>query len=123
MSMVFAKSIKIQRNKTTEYGLNYFSTHNHYEPYYLTDEILDRDFSLFRKNGINYITLELIWKYLEPSLGEYNDPGLEDIVRVCRFAEKYRIKIIINFYTMMHENTFTMPEWVSPRKFEQIFLL
>jgi hypothetical protein len=29
------------------FGVNYLSTHNHYEPYYLSDEELDRDFALF----------------------------------------------------------------------------
>ncbi len=104
------------------YGVNYYSTHNHYEPHYLTDEVLDRDFSLFRKQGIRYVTLAVIWKYFEPSPGVYNDAAIDDVIRVCNFAEKYKLKIIINFYTMMQEDTFTMPEWLSPRKFEQVFL-
>ena len=83
---------------------------------------MDRDFSLFSKQGIKYVTLAAIWKYLEPTRGEYNDAALDDIERVCSFAAKYKLKVIINFYTMMQKDTFTMPEWLDPRKFEQVFL-
>ena len=122
VGLAFSKSTqKPEVSGLMKYGVNYYSTHNHYEPKYLTDEVLDRDFSLFSRQDIRYVTLALIWKYLEPSLGEYNDAALNDVIRVCSFASKYHLKVIINFYTNMQEDTFTMPEWLSPRKFEQVF--
>jgi hypothetical protein len=104
------------------FGVNYFSTHNHYEPYYLSNETLDRDFSLFQKQGLKYVTLALVWKYLEPKLGVYNEDALNDVERVCSFAQEYDLRVIINFYTMMKNDSWTMPEWLSPRKFEAVFL-
>lgn len=103
------------------YGVNYLSTHWHYDPYYLSDEELDRDFQLFKEKGLEYITLMAVWKYLEPSLGVYNDAGLSDLKRVCDFAAKYGLNVIVDFHTMMHEDSFTMPTWLSPRKFETVF--
>jgi len=104
------------------FGVNYFSTHNHYEPYYLSDEELHRDFKLFQDQGLEYITLCAIWKYLEPELGNYNEKAIDDLVRVCDFASRYNLKVVINFYTMMSNDSWTMPEWLSPRKFEAVFL-
>jgi len=120
VSLVFAP--ELSSDNSMKFGINYYSTHNHYEPKYLTDYVLDRDFSFFEKQGIKDITVALIWKYLEPSWGEYNDQALDDVERVCSFASKYNLNVTINFYTMMQENSFTIPEWVIPRKFEQVFL-
>jgi hypothetical protein len=103
-------------------GITYLSTHWHYEPYYLSDAEIHRDFSLFQENGLSIVTLVSVWKYIEPLPGVYNDEALNDIIRVCRIAEEYDLEIIIDFHTMMHEDSFTIPEWVEPRKFEQIFL-
>lgn len=105
-----------------QFGVNYFSTHNHYEPFYLTDEVLNRDFGFFQSRGLKYVTLCAIWKYLEPELGVYNEEAIDDIARVCSVASQYNLKVNINFYTMMGEGSLKMPEWLSPRKFETVFL-
>jgi len=118
----FAVSAENGDSTATKYGVNYFSTHNHYEPYYLSDEELNRDFGLFRDQGLEYVTLCAIWKYLEPELGVYNEVAIDDLERVCEFASQYGLMVIINFYTMMKNNSWTMPEWLSPRKFEAVFL-
>ena len=102
-------------------GVNYLSTHYHYEPYYLSDEELDRDFGFFRDQGLVYVTLCAVWKYLEPELGNYNENAIDDLVRVCNFASEYNLKVIIDFHTMMSNNSWTMPTWLSPRKFETVF--
>lgn len=103
-------------------GVNYLSTHWHYEPGYLSEEELRRDFGLFKDSGLTYVTLVVVWKYIEASPGTYNDEALDDVIRVCEYAEEYGLKVIIDFHTMMHLDSFTIPEWVSPRKFEQVFL-
>lgn len=105
-----------------KFGINYFSTHTHYEPHYLSDEELHRDFALFQEQGLEYITLCAIWKYHEPELGVYNETAINDLIRVCDFASQYNLKVIINVYTKMQIDSWTMPEWLSPRKFETVFL-
>jgi len=116
-----AASAESPEVNTVRYGVTYLSTHYHYEPHYLSDETLDRDFSLFRKQGLKYITLAAVWKYLEPQLGVYNDAAIDELIRVCNFASKYDLSVIVEFYTMMQQDSFTMPEWLSPRKFEAVF--
>ena len=107
--------------ETTHFGVNYLSAYNHYEPRYLSDEILERDFGLFRNQGLEYVTLVAVWKYLEPQLGAYNDTAIDELIRVCDFASRYNLRVTIDFYTLMKNNSWTMPVWLSPRKFETIF--
>ncbi len=102
-----------------QYGVVYLSAHNHYEPQYLSDEILDRDFGLFKRHGLEYVTLVAVWKYLEPQLGEYNEAAIDDLIRVCDFSSRYGLRVIIDFHTMMSNNSWTMPVWLSPRKLRQ----
>jgi sugar phosphate isomerase/epimerase len=104
------------------FGVNYLSTHYHYEPGYLSNEELERDFSLFRKQGLEYVTLCAVWKYLEPELGVYNEDAIDDLIRVCSFASDYDLKVVIDFHTMMNEDSWTMPAWLIPQKFEAVFL-
>jgi hypothetical protein len=107
------------RNIST--GITYLSTHWHYEPYYLSDAEIHRDFRLFRDNGLSIVTLVTVWKYIEPSPGVYNDEAIDDIIHICEIADEYNLQIIIDFHTMMQLESFTMPEWMNPRKFEQVF--
>ncbi len=105
-----------------QFGVNYLSTHVHYEQYYLPNQTLDRDFSIFKQQGFKYVTLVSVWKYIEPQLGIYNEAAIDDLNRVCTYAAKYNLKINIDFYTMMSNDSWTMPEWLTPRKFETVFL-
>jgi parallel beta-helix repeat protein len=108
---------------TMEFGVNYLATSNHYDPtYYLSNNTLDKDFTLFRQQGLKYVTLVAVWRYLEPqSMGNYNRRALDDLKRVCAFAASYSLKIIIDFHTLMFENSPKIPEWVSPRRFQTVF--
>lgn len=67
------------------------------------------------------MTLAIIWPYHEPQEGKYHEAALDDIIRVCDFA-KYNLRVIINFYTMLSENSWTIPQWLSPWKFEAVFI-
>ena len=107
--------------QTNNWGINYLSTYNHYEPQYLSDEQINQDFSLFQNQGITYLTLCAFWKQLEPKLGEYNDTALAEIQHVCDLASNYNFKVIIDFHTKMNNNSWTMPTWLSPCKFETVF--
>jgi parallel beta-helix repeat protein len=105
-----------------EFGVNYLATSYHYDPlYYLSDNTLEKDFSLFRQQGLTYITLVAVWKYLEPSMGNYNHQALNDLKRVCGFAANHSLQVIIDFHTLMFENSSKIPEWVSPRRFQTVF--
>jgi parallel beta-helix repeat protein len=104
------------------FGVNYLSTHYHYEQGYLSNETLERDFSLFQEQGLEYITLCAVWKYLEPERGVYNDGAIDDLMRVCSVAVEHDLKVIIDFHTMMNEGSWTMPTWLVPQKFEAVFL-
>lgn len=61
--------VGIETPNEIRFGVNYFSTHNHYDPWYLSDDELERDFALFQNQGLEYVTFCAIWKYLEPELG------------------------------------------------------
>ncbi|MGD0804343.1 MAG: hypothetical protein ABSA11_09750 [Candidatus Bathyarchaeia archaeon] len=102
------------------YGLNYLSTNWHYEEKYLPNDTIQRDFNLFRNEGISNITLAIVWSSIESQKGVYNDDALRDIIRVCKIAQRYNISVTIDFHTLMHNNSFTMPSWLTPRKFETV---
>ncbi|MGA2309811.1 MAG: hypothetical protein ABSG57_09735 [Candidatus Bathyarchaeia archaeon] len=107
------------------FGINYLSTNWHYEPHYL-NETTDRDFKLFKEQELEYVSLVAVRKYLEPEYCAYNYAALDDIKRVCRIASEYNLSVIIDFHTMMKNLTeygnpsWTMPVWLSPRKFETV---
>ena len=105
----------------TVFGINYVSTHWHYDPYYLSDEELNRDFTLFETQGIEIVILPVIWKYIEPTKGQYNEAAFTDLKRVCAAAETHGLKVIIDVHTLMQEDSWTMPDWLSPRRFQTIF--
>jgi Cellulase (glycosyl hydrolase family 5) len=102
------------------YGVNYLSTNWHYEEKYLSNETMMRDFDLFRHEGISNITLAIVWSSIESQKGTYNDGYLRDIIRVCKIAETRNISVTIDFHTLMHNDSFTMPSWLTPNKFETV---
>jgi hypothetical protein len=109
---------------TMEYGVNYLATWWHYESPpngHLSDTVLRSDFDCFSFHGLKYVTLAVNWNYTEPSRGEYNSNALDDLERVCGIAAEYGLEVIIDFHTMMQDNSFTIPDWVYPRRFETVF--
>ncbi len=110
----------------TKFGIQYLSTNWHYELGHLPDSTLDRDFKLFSDNNIKTLTLAAVWTHLETSYQNYNYSALNEIKRVCEFAEKYNISIVIDFHTIMQASSntnysWTMPNWFSPRLFNTVF--
>jgi hypothetical protein len=105
------------------FGVNYQSTNHHYSPNeHLTDEVLDRDFQLFKNQGLQFIVLNVIWKYFEPVCGVYNEEAIGNLARVCAFADKYGLKVVIDFHTIANkDSSWSIPEWVAPRYFETVF--
>ena len=105
------------------FGINYQSTNYHYnEREHLTNAVLDRDFSLFKNQGLQFVILNVIWKYFEPAPGVYNQEAIKNLTRVCEFADKYDLNVIIDFHTIVRKDSnWTIPEWVTPRYFETVF--
>jgi hypothetical protein len=102
------------------FGINYLSTTYHYEPHYLSNETIERDFALFESHDFKYVSLVAVWKYLEPEYGAYNYAAIDDVKRVCRIASEYNLSVMIDFHTMMKNDSWTMPVWLSPRRFETV---
>ena len=98
-----SSTTSVEGDYSTEfrYGITYISAYYHYEPRYLNDSVLERDFALFKQQGLRYITLVAVWSYLEQSMGNYNDAALDDLKRVCEFAANYSLQVIIDFHTEM----------------------
>ena len=101
-------------------GLNYASAYWHLDPALTTDEILHRDFRLFQDSKISLICLNVHWSYLEPSMGNYRVSYLDDVIRVCNIANQYGISVVIDFHTLMGNNSYTIPTWVSSRAFNTV---
>jgi hypothetical protein len=110
----------------TKFGIQYLSTNWHYELGHLPDSTLDRDFKFFSDNNIKTLTLAIIWTHIEPLYQNYNFSALGEIKRVCKFAAKYDISVVIDFHTIMQTSpnrdySWTMPSWFSPRLFNTVF--
>jgi len=62
--------VKCENLNPIKFGVNFFSTHNHYEPPtpefpYLSDKELNNDFSMFKEQELKTVTLCAVWKYHE----------------------------------------------------------
>jgi hypothetical protein len=121
-SLIELKDLLNKENQVLnyKYGLNYLSTNWHYEAKYLSEDTITRDFDLFRHEGISNITLAIVWSSIESQRGTYNDGFLKDIINVCKIAQTRNISVTIDFHTLMHNNSFTIPNWLTPNKFETV---
>jgi hypothetical protein len=104
------------------FGINFQSTNYHYNEY-LTDDVLDRDFSFFENQGLDFIILNVIWKYFEEEgIGAYREEAIGNLTRICEIAEKHGLKVIFDFHTIVNkDSSWTIPEWVAPTYFETVF--
>jgi beta-glucosidase/6-phospho-beta-glucosidase/beta-galactosidase len=125
LSTLNAFPVQSQQNPT-KFGINYLSTHFHYEQIYLDDDEINRDLSLFKERGFSFIILAAVWSYLEPEPAAYNQDALFSIKHICQEAAKYGLEVIVDFHTIMQAQegqnySWTMPEWLSPRLFNTVF--
>lgn len=108
----------VQKSTSLLRGVNYMTTHMEA----VTNDILERDFARFEKDGINVIGVSLYWYRLEGNQkGDYNgtytngltygDVFLEDVKRFIQAANKYNINVIVSFHTLWQE---TGNEWCTP---------
>jgi len=100
-----------------EKGINYLSQWHWYNPTYTTDEILQRDFSRFKNDGIKYIRIPLYWYRLEGNTkGDftssiwYGNAFLDNIKRVINTANKYGIETMVDIHTLWGSDSL----WCTP---------
>jgi hypothetical protein len=102
-------------------GVNYLSLYHLYSTKYTTNEILRSDFSRFKQDGINVISLSLYWYRLEGNvrgsydgsdakMGPYGDRFLDDVKRVIGVAHEYGIEVLVTFHTLWGTDS----SWCTP---------
>lgn len=110
-------TIVVDSDDLNVYGVNYHSIWWHYnDAEGTTNEVLHRDFSLFKTQGVEIMTLLIQWSYMEPTRGNYRTSYIQDIQRVVTVASQYDIQCIIDFHTA---GSFSMPGW-TPRRLTDI---
>jgi endo-1,4-beta-mannosidase len=102
-------------------GVNYLSTSMHYESKYLPNATLQRDFQFFQDQGLKIVSLAVVWAYMERNMSDYNTAAVADLKRVSAIAAEHGIQVIIDFHTLMFNNSWTMPVWLPSMKFETVF--
>jgi hypothetical protein len=112
------------RTSSFSIGVNYLSTHFHYESSYLPNATLQRDFQFFQDQGLKIVSLAVVWVYMEPNMSDYNTAAVADLKRVSAIAAEHGIQVIIDFHTLMDNKdgngSYTMPEWLPLRKFKTV---
>lgn len=108
-------------------GLNYLSRYHMYSSKYTTDDILRRDFSVFKQDEVELIVLSLYWYRLEGNTrggydgeylpypegigGPFGDRFLDNVKHVCRVASEYGLKVLLSINTLWGE---TDSAWCTP---------
>jgi hypothetical protein len=101
-------------------GVNYLSQWHWYLPDVTTEDILRRDFSRFRDDGITHISLPLYWYRLEGNTrgdftgsDSYGDAFLANVKRVIEIANEYDIKTMVDIHTLWgSDSTWCTPGYV-----------
>jgi uncharacterized repeat protein (TIGR02543 family) len=119
----YADAITADENNL-QVGVNYISTSHLYSSKYTTDEILERDFSKFKQDGIDVINLSLYWYRLEgntqgsyngtlPDGSIYGDVFLENVKHVIAVANQNGLKVMLTFHTLWgDDSTWCTPNYV-----------
>ncbi len=94
-------------------GINYLSNGNGWTE---SNSTLDADFSRFSNDGIKHISVRMMWSVMEPTHSDnstnLNPTALGNIKRVLTEANKYGIKVNLDFWTQ-HGSTLGLPSWVG----------
>jgi hypothetical protein len=104
-------------NVVSQKGIDYMSAWHAYDSKYTTDEILNRDFTHFKNDGIDHIGIYLYWYRLEGNKqGDYTssklfgDAFLENIKRVIKIANQHDIKVMVTISTLWGADS----PWCTP---------
>jgi hypothetical protein len=95
-------------------GVNYHATQKLYDPTITTDEILQRDFSRFKGDGLDGISLEAYWYRMESDTrGVYYDDFFDNLKRVINIANQHGLKVLITFIVnFADDGTWATPKYV-----------
>jgi arabinogalactan endo-1,4-beta-galactosidase len=92
-------------------GVNYVTLYHAYDT---PSTVLNRDFTKFQKDGINTIVILVFWYRVESAPDVYNQEFINNVIRVCKVADKYGIKVMIDFHTLVGEgDTWSNPKYVG----------
>jgi len=92
-------------------GVNYLTLYHRYDT---PQTVLDRDFSRFKTHGINTIVIVLYWYRIESSQGVYNQQFINNVIRVANVANKYGLKVMISFTTLVGQgDAWSNPSYVG----------
>jgi hypothetical protein len=94
-------------------GIAYRSETNRYED--LTNAMLERDFAVFKQNGVTLIDIWLYWSAVESSRGVYRDTTtLADVRRIAGIAAKHGISLNICIHTIFNtSSSLGVPSFVT----------
>lgn len=96
---------------TTFIGVNYISASHLYDT---PDNILNRDFTRFRSDGINTIAVAVHWYRVETDRGVYNQSFIDNVIRVANIAAAHGIRVMIDFRTSTGaDDAWSNPEYVG----------
>lgn len=96
-------------------GVSYSSRTQDYSD--TTDSVLDQDFSLFRNSNVSLISLNVIWRAVEPrTRGVYDSSTIGNLKRVLAKAEEYGIGVLFSFHThfQQQEDPYETPWHLPP---------
>jgi hypothetical protein len=71
----------------------------------LTDEVLDRDFQTFKNQGLQFIILNVIWKYFEQPRSLQRASHQESNPRMRIRRKNYDLKVVIDFHTIVNKDS------------------
>jgi hypothetical protein len=92
-------------------GINYLTLYHMYDT---PTQTLERDFAVFKNDGINTIVITMFWYRLESSQGSYNRQFINNVIRVCNIASKYGLQVMIDFHTLVGDgDTWCNPSYVG----------
>ena len=111
-SKVYSKTTSQKAEITSRHvGVNYLTLYYFYDT---STNILERDFSMFKKDGIDTIAIAMCWYRLESSKGVYNQEFINNVIRVSNIASKYGLQVMINFHTLIGQrDSWSNPQYVD----------
>ena len=77
-------------------GINYMSSGNAWTE---SDATLKTDFARFSSNGINHISVRIMWSVMMPTSSGLSTTALDNVKRVLNTANTYGIKVNLDFWT------------------------
>jgi hypothetical protein len=97
------------QNVSLQKGINYLSYGNAW-----TDpaNVLQTDFSRFGQDGIQQLSVRVMWSVMMPTMGNLSSVALENVKKVLTTAAAYGLKVNLAFWTQFGSNL-GFPSWAG----------